>query len=558
MGAVYRARDAASREVALKIPLVALNERQAERLRREGLAAASLDHPNIVTVYGAGEVVGTPYLAYELVEGGHTLESAKLDLRQRLIALRDAARALGYAHARGIVHRDVKEENLLVDPSGRVRVADFGLALVASLERMTQTGAMVGTPRTISPEQASGDRDRVGPPTDVWALGVLLYRAASGRYPFDGDTVFQLMEQIADAEPTPLEDARLQAICAHALEKAPERRYEDGEQLAQALDRYLEGRREPRAWLAPASLSLLLLIGLGVFLARVTQPPDSGATPSPLSSPEARASSDTTSSTPQPARAKWPTWYEALEERPSFPLPRGVKFGERAGEYRNEIDDSVLVWVPPRTFPMGRDQGHATERPRHSVRLRRGFFLGKLEVTELQFRRFVATGYQRRLRQEVKPRPDDYPVSLVSWDDAQAYCSWTGGRLPTEAEWELAATGGAPRVYPWGDAIPKGVQVAVWGKRLDPAPVGSAPHGAAPCGCLDMAGNVWEWVSDRSGRYPSQAVTDPQGPDSGFERVMRGGGYDTKPSICRTTKRDASSPRAVLPHVGFRICVPTE
>ncbi|RMG12231.1 MAG: serine/threonine protein kinase, partial [Planctomycetota bacterium] len=188
MGAVYRARERASgRAVALKVATSSLGPVRRRRFRREGMVTAALRHPGIVRVHAAGEAQGVPYLVYELVEGGCTLEALldRSSLRQRLGWLRDAARALGYAHARGIVHRDVKPSNLLLDADGRLRVADFGLAAVRGLERITREHVQVGTPVYMAPEQVLGRRSEQGPATDVWALGVILYRSLTGRLPFD-------------------------------------------------------------------------------------------------------------------------------------------------------------------------------------------------------------------------------------------------------------------------------------------------------------------------------------------------------------------------------------
>jgi serine/threonine protein kinase len=252
MGAVYRARHLASGvEVALKLIPDELSSAEARaRFLREGAVAASLAHPGIVRVHEAGELDGRPFVAYELIEGCRTLDQVLpgLSRAQRVACVRDAARALGHAHARGVAHRDVKPQNLLVDAQGRVKVADFGLALAVDHDRLTRTGVQLGTPAFMAPEQIDAARDAQGPWTDVWALGVLLYEALCGQRPFQAPTFATLCVQIAKAAPTPPRalDATipeaLETIVLRALQAEPAGRPKDGEALAQALDQALGAR----------------------------------------------------------------------------------------------------------------------------------------------------------------------------------------------------------------------------------------------------------------------------------------------------------------------------
>jgi hypothetical protein len=253
MGIVYKARQLAlNRTVALKMILdadLAAPEHVA-RFRREAELAARLQHPNIVQVYEVGACGGRPYLAMEWVEGG-TL-AVRLDPRGH--APRDAAelvetlaRAMHYAHDRGVVHRDLKPANVLLASGGVPKIADFGLAKpLQDTGGQTTTGVVAGTPEYMAPEQALGRKESVSPATDVHALGAILYVLLTGRLPFQGTSVLDILEQVVHAEPVAPRRLRpglprdLQTICLKCLEKDPARRYGSAAELAGELRRYLD------------------------------------------------------------------------------------------------------------------------------------------------------------------------------------------------------------------------------------------------------------------------------------------------------------------------------
>ncbi len=263
MGVVYRAYDPQlQRDVALKVMRDAAlaNDRERERFAREARAAARLRHPGIVTVHEVGEHVisdpqgGTPrrcpFLVMDFVEG-ETLEDSRARARiaPRRVAkiVRDLARALHAAHEQGVVHRDLKPQNVLLDAEGRPHLVDFGLAQTHEDARMTKTGQLVGTPHYVAPEQARGDREATGPRSDVYGLGGVLYSALTGRPPFDGNTIVEVLRQVFTLDPTPPSrheptvHADLETITLKCLEKAPERRYGSAEEVARELDRFLDG-----------------------------------------------------------------------------------------------------------------------------------------------------------------------------------------------------------------------------------------------------------------------------------------------------------------------------
>ncbi len=240
MGEVWKARDEdLGRWVALKF-LKGSDAEEVGRFRREAQLAARLNHPNIAAIYEVGEADGRPFIAMQHV-AGRTLSNFPLgDLRRAAELVRDAARAVHYAHEQGIVHRDLKPSNLMVE-GDRVFVMDFGLARQASVRSsLSATGLMVGTPSYMSPEQARADR--VDARSDVWALGATLYEMLCGRVPFDAPDLMGTLTRIVEDEPAPPgAGADLDTIVLKCLEKSPARRYQSAAALADDLDRWLKG-----------------------------------------------------------------------------------------------------------------------------------------------------------------------------------------------------------------------------------------------------------------------------------------------------------------------------
>lgn len=250
MGAVYRARRAdLDREFALKVMLRPDDPKAVERFLREAKAAASLaGHPGIVAVHDVGEAEdGTLYLAMDLVRGvplDRAIDEMELGPRAWAQIVGHAAEAIHFAHALGILHRDIKPGNILVDgEAGRARVTDFGLASRAEDTKLTKSGEILGTPAYMSPEQAVGDP--LDERSDVWSLGATLYECIAGRPPFDGTTALNVLAAVMTQDPRPVVGSPrdLEAIAMKCLEKDPDRRYHTALALAQDLGRYT--RDEP-------------------------------------------------------------------------------------------------------------------------------------------------------------------------------------------------------------------------------------------------------------------------------------------------------------------------
>ena len=221
-------------------------------------------------------------------------------------------------------------------------------------------------------------------------------------------------------------------------------------------------------------------------------------------------------------------------------------------------DGQTLVWVPGGSFMMGRDYWLSDEDPIHQVTFD-GFWLGQCEVTNAQYQAFcTATGRTFPEYDEWHPyQGDDHSVVLVSWYDAQAYCDYYGYSLPTEAQWEYAAAGPTSRIYPWGTVwdAQKCCNYYNTGPGNRTFPVGSFPEGASWCGALDMAGNVCEWCADwySSGYYEVSPELNPSGPESGSNRVLRGGSWYDLGDSCRAADRVYNDPSSTYTTLGFRV-----
>ncbi|MGE0708081.1 MAG: serine/threonine-protein kinase [Planctomycetota bacterium] len=290
VGAVLRAEETSTgRQVALKLLLDEADAEHLERFRREGEIAARLNHPGIVRLYASAVAEGgRPLLVYELVEGASTLDERlpALPRAERLRRLLEVARALAHAHARGVVHRDVKPANVLIDAEGRARLTDFGLASAQGLDRLTRTGAMLGTPYYMSPEQLGLCEVPAGPPSDVWALGVILYEALTGERPFDGATILELTARVARGPRPPRRVDRsvpraLEAVCLRALSQRPAGRQPDAGAFAAELEAALHAP-PPRPRLALAGLGVAALLALSALLAaRADRAPPAHPEPAP-------------------------------------------------------------------------------------------------------------------------------------------------------------------------------------------------------------------------------------------------------------------------------------
>ncbi len=256
MGVVYKAcQIRADRIVALKL-MINIDHARPEEIERftvEAQSSARLHHPNIVQVYEVGQSDQSPYFTQEFVSGGTlSRKIAKQMLGHAEVAkvMHTLAVAVAYAHSRNIVHRDLKPLNILLDENGIPKIADFGLARrMEDQSHLTQDGTILGTPSYMAPEQASGNSNAIGPLSDVYSLGAILYELLTGRPPFKGASVWEVIQQVRSTEPVPPSQlqagvpADLETICLKCLQKSPDKRYESAQHLADDLQRHI--RNEP-------------------------------------------------------------------------------------------------------------------------------------------------------------------------------------------------------------------------------------------------------------------------------------------------------------------------
>ena len=547
-------------------------------------------------------------LAALLAERGRPLDEAEV-----LPWIRQVADALDYLHtsAPPVIHRDIKPDNIIITDKGRAMLVDFGISKVYEANKGTTIGAKGVTPGFSPPEQygQGGTNAR----SDVYALGATLYTLLTGQVPPEGPDLgsgLALLPPPAMVNPTV--SKRVSGAIEAAMAPSVSQRLASAGDFVAALTtgvptglarRQMAGagvtQRRPVLPLVIGALVVVAILALaGWLLSRrddsgadtVAATPPATTQPAVAAQPTAEALPTPPSATPSPEPTVAPT-----DTLPAAPVPTSPAqvFDSRIIPLPGGVAVEQL-YVPGGSFMMGSASSEADERPIHSVTLD-AYWIDRTEVTNRHFAAFVAdTGHQTLAERQGSGHgfttngwepidgaswrwpqgpgdgleaQDDHPVMQVSWDDAGAYCAWAGGRLPTEAEWEYAARGPDAHTFPWGDGFDATRLYSCdrncfleWadGQGDDgfvlTAPVSSFPDGASWMGAVDMAGNVWEWTADwyDPEYYDIAPSSDPRGPGSGVQRVVRGGGWDDTFDFARAANRHVYAPDRPQNYLGFR------
>ncbi|MGA3185483.1 MAG: SUMF1/EgtB/PvdO family nonheme iron enzyme [Bryobacteraceae bacterium] len=623
MGIVYRAYDPVlGREVAIKtLKLSELSdpaEREAlrERLGREARAAAALSHHGIVTIHDVVQQGDLICLVMERIEGqtlAHVLlTQPPLDVNTVFRIIREAASALDYAHRKGIVHRDIKPANIMLDESGAVKIADFGIAKITTSNTRTQSasGLIVGTAGYMSPEQLRGAT--IEGHADQFSLAVVAYEMLVNRRPFMADSLIALTHQVVFEEPPTLSTLRpglgvlADAVFHKALAKNPADRFPTCSAFAAALESQINAAisaptlafqaaplapqnptQNPTQQRAPARsgwvtaviaiVAILVIAGVAaVYFFRRTPAVQQAPARQPDPPPIVAAKTAPVVEQPEPVKPS-PDPPASNPAKAKAPVATAVL---KAGTVRvNKKDGQKYVWIPPGSFVMGcvpADQEcGAAAKPAHHVTITTGFWMAQTLTTVASYKAF-SEATQREMPKTPKFNPKwalpDHPMVELSWDDATAYCSRAGGRLPTEAEWEYAARGDSPgTVFPWGNDPSHDLanfgegtsgndeQGAVGGKDqwINTSPVASfAPNGFK---LYDMVGNASEWCSDWSSPsyYRQSPEKDPKGPETGTFRIVRGGSWKSPARFMHISFRGNRPPQERGLTTGCRCVVNT-
>jgi eukaryotic-like serine/threonine-protein kinase len=624
MSVVYRGYDTRlERHVAIKV--LTLNQRKTEFLKRfdrEAKALARLTHPNIVPIVDYGEQDGQPFLVMPLLTGG----TFKEILADRTPTWEEAIRmvipialALDYAHNNGVIHRDVKPANILLNETGDPMLSDFGVAKMAESDQntsLTRDGTGFGTPDYMAPELGQGNP--VDKRTDIYCLGVVLYELITCRRPFEDENPFTVVvKHMLEAPPSPRTHSpdlpvRLEKIILKTLEKLPSERYQNMAALAADLETTLHSpdaldnnnelsspthsaddtlkpknrRKFPILAIIIAGFMLailgsaLLIPGIRNALFAKPAPTQStainptkptGENVAAVEVPGSATPTKESNNTPTPISSQTITSPNSSDtDTPETPIISDEDDCQSGNMAVSEIDDMKLLCVPAGEFLMGAapdDQRAAIyEQPQHTVYLD-AFWIDETEITNAQYARCVDAGACEQplnLGSEIRsnyfgnPEFDTYPAIAIHWDSAKTYCEWAGRQLPNEAQWEKAARGDSGNTYPWGNAEISGALVNFGSGIGDTTAVGTYPKGASPYGALDMAGNAAEWTADWFDLeyYRVSPDSNPIGPLEGSAKVLRGGSWIDAVTNLRAAKRFWDDPRSVRVRYGFRCAMP--
>ena len=593
MGVVYRATDVRlDREVALKLMKPELSRDRAfrDRFLREAKVAARINDPHVVTIHDADELNGILFMAFEFVPGGDLSERIEregpLSPDEAMRILMGCAQGLLAIHQAGLVHRDIKPQNIFLDGQGRAKLGDLGLARSSSgNDRVTMTGTSMGTPAYMSPEQAQGIAD-IDIRADIHALGGTLYTLLTGQPPYSGPTMWAVVHKVMDmngAVPDASKDRKgvPEAISRVAL-KALSKRREDRHQtpaellrdcqhalaLSTALPVVAAAKPHARApFLIAGAVALLAVVAVVAWIvgrAGQQQAPAQTASAPVAAAPTVVAAQAAPVAAPvvaAPAAAAPVAAAAAATgalnptQRPAWAADAGSDQYGLWADLKVEQAVQRFRWVKPGTFSMGSrnsEPNRKEDETYHQVTFTHGFWLGDSEVTQDLWQNVTGTNPS-----EFKGEPTR-PVETVSWIDCREFLSTLNSRVvglnatfPSEAQWEYACRAGTTGPTA-GD-----LGVMAWFEQnsfKQPHPVKAKAPNA--WGLYDMHGNVWEWCADWQGDLSESPQQDPQGPESGANRVVRGGAWSDAAKHSRSAFRNGDYPGNRGNDQGFRIAIP--
>jgi serine/threonine-protein kinase len=557
MGAVYKARQTVlKRLVAIKTlqPSLSSDAEFVTRFHNEAIAAAGLNHPNLVQVYAAGETQGTHWFAMEFVDGesvqGRLKRQGKLDPGEALAICMHVQTALAYGWRKAkLIHRDIKPDNIFLSNDGEVKLGDLGLAKSSDHQQsLTMTGASMGTPLYISPEQAEGKRD-IDLRTDIYSLGATLYHLIAGSPPYMSESFISLMMKHVSSpvpdirELNPALPQALSAVLMKCMQKAPEDRYGSYEELGDDLARAYAALSEPTIPAAAASQEPSAASAEAsapknkrhpaVLISAITVPILAAGAMLLLGGRKKDSAPGAFQTAAHPA--------EKTAATPPVPASTGPKENAHPAPAADALRELVRK-LEAKLLPV----------PGTAV------LMSKTEVTVGEWKLYLrAEGLPPWAQPDPKKflQTDEHPVVNIRWEQAAKFCAWlskaTGRQwnLPSNKEWEAAV---GKRKYPWGEYYPPNWDdgnYAIGSNGLHQpflgidgirgtAPVGSFKPN--PNGFYDLGGNAFEWMSDKTS------------PDS---VMLRGGDWNSHGVFCETSFRLTVQPDSPPPPniAGFRV-----
>jgi formylglycine-generating enzyme required for sulfatase activity/predicted Ser/Thr protein kinase len=610
MGFVFRAEDdGLQRPVALKVmrPEIADLPTARERFLREGRAAAAIKSDHVITIHDVGEENGVVFLAMEFLAGENLddwLKAQPTPVPGKAVVrvAKHILKGLAAAHEKGLIHRDIKPANLWVETgTKRIKLLDFGLTRLADTEQdLTGPGQVLGTPTYMAPEQARGER--VDGRADLFSVGVVLYRMITGKSPF-------------------VRDERMAVLFAVTFNPVPtvaSLGVDIPDDLGRLIDQLLAKGADDRPQSAEAALAVVTEVERQLRADQAAPPtatrPDGPQSPPPG---QERVQNDPTPRSGSAARVlphevetdlvpvrksnvKWilagiaatvllvllVVFVVSHKSKPTAPpsevmepfvfVVDGVDKKEMRSVLTLDIgggEKMEFVRINEGTFwmgaPDGEEEAKDDEKPQREVEFDRGFYLGKYEVTQAEYK--AVTG-----ETPSHFKGNRLPVEQVSWEDANEFCKTLSDLikrkavLPSEAQWEYACRAGTKTPFHFGSKLngdlancdgrfpyPMGTTKGV--NKDTTVEVGSYP--ANPWGLHDMHGNVSEWCQDSYGPYDK--VESKRNPlrlavKADERLVLRGGSWGHEPRVCRASSRALDSPKGRQRFVGFRVCLPLD